>query len=519
MSRPLRSAVGLLVALCLTPVLIGCGRPAARAPVVVTWLAAHTAPAFDPDGPPDALRAALERHLSVGLIDRDTTGATRLGLAESAMVSGDSLVWTFRLRAGVRFTDGTAVTSTDVRNALVGGLGRPDHATRAWLLAAVVGIGDRRAAVPAIDCPDARTLTIRLSRPDRRFLDKLAVPGVSVPFRQRAGAWGAVVGTGPYRVLEAREGHSLTLVAVADAVGARALADTLRVRFVVGASRTLTAMRGEPVDVVWPLPPGILSERLPDSWLVIQRDALPARRLYLVLRPEAPPLGRVEVRAALASAFNREELLVALGPRGDAVRRWLPGVGTDYAWPRIETALERAARTAAVAARAGVAQRAGPTRPESFHVVLAYDADGVGAEIARSLQGQWARSGHYADLRACRGGEVATEMLGAGGSQARLVEAQASITGAEAELATLVLPMRGPAVGSFRTGWRTRDLDRWVAWPEPAPGFDVSAAQSRLAEDRVVLPLATLPWQLAVRSGGDRPVVHIATGPVWTVAH
>ena len=99
------------------------------------------------------------------------------------------------------------------------------------------------------------------------------------------------------------------------------------------------------------------------------------------------------------------------------------------------------------------------------------------------------------------------------------MEAQASITGPEAELATLVLPMRGPAVGSFRTGWRARDLDRWVAWPEPAPGFDVSAAQSRLADDRVVLPLATLPWQLAVRSGGNRPVVHIATGPVWTVAH
>lgn len=512
--------------LCVASVLSGCSRPTARAPVVVTWLAAHTAPAFDPDGPPDALRAALERHLSVGLIERDTTGATRLGLAESATVSADSLVWTFRLRAGVRFTDGTAVTSGDVRNALLGGLGRPDHATRAWLLAAVVGIGDpRRAATPAIECPDARTLSIRLSQPDRRFLDKLAVPGVSVPFKRRAGEWAAVVGTGPYRVLEAREGHSLTLVAVADAVGARALADTLRVRFMIGASRTLTAMRGETVDLVWPLPPGILTERLPDSWLVIQRDALPARRLYLVLRPEAPPLGRVEVRAALASAFNREELLVALGPRGEGVRRWLPGVETDYAWPRIETAVERAARTASAAGERHEGehrereQDSDPARTESFHVVLAYDADGEGAEVAAALQGQWARSGHYAELRACRGRAVATEMLGAGGSQARLVEAQTPITGAEAELATLVLPLRGPAVGSFRTGWRTRDLDRWTAWPEPAPGFDVTAVQDRLAAERVVLPLATLPWQMAVRSAGGRPVVHIATGPGWTVPH
>jgi hypothetical protein len=279
-------------------------------------------------------------------------------------------------------------------------------------------------------------------------------------------------------------------------------------------------MRHGGADAVWPLPPGSLNQPVPSDWLVVQRDAIPARRLLLVVRPEAPPFGRLEARTALASSFNREELLGSLGARGEPVRRWLPGAAPDYAWPRIEGAIDRATRSATAAARMGDRPRSGdPARTESYHLVVAYDADGTGAEVARSLQEQWSRAGHYAELRPLRGAEVAPELLGSGGSQVRLVESQPMITGAEAEVATFVLPMRGPAVGSFRTGWRTRDLDRWIVLPEPAPGFDAATVQARLAADRVVLPLASIPWQWAARVGGTPPIVQAAMGPGWTVTH
>lgn len=518
MSRSLSRSC-LLWWLAAASIWTGCSKVAPPPKRTVQWLAAHAAPAFDPDGPPDALRAALERHLSVGLVERDSTGELRLALAASAKVSSDSLVWTFTLRDSLRFTDGTPLTSADVQRALIAGLGRRDHATRSWLLAAVAGVGDaRRAATPAIECPDVRTLQITLTRPDRRLLEKLAVSGVSTPFKSRSGEWGQVVGAGPYRVLRAHEGQALTLVAAGPVGGVQPTVDTLRIRFTIGAARTLNAMRNASADLVWPLPPGLLTQRLPKEWAVVQRDAQPARRLLLVVRPESPPFGRLEPRTALASSFNREELLAALGARGEAVRRWLPGAEQDYEWPRIESVVDRAARSLTEAERRP--GRVGePQRTESFHVVLAFDADGVGAEVARSLQGQWARAGHYAELRPRRGAEVAAEMLSSGGSHARLVESQAPVEGAEAELATLVLPLRGPAIGSFRTGWRTREFDRWIALPEPAPGFDAAAVQARLAEDRVVQPLATIPWQMAVRLGGLPPVVQVATGPGWTLLH
>ena len=97
-----------------------------------------------------------------------------------------------------------------------------------------------------------------------------------------------------------------------------------------------------------------------------------------------------------------------------------------------------------------------------------------------------------------------------------MVESQALLTGAAAELALLVAPLRGPAVGGFRTGWRTREFDRWLALPDAPPGLDPDAAQRVLAAEQVVLPLAGLPWQLAIRSGGPAPAVHPAFGPGWT---
>ena len=474
-------------------------------------------PAFDPDGPPDALRWALERQLSLGLTERDSSGVAQLALADSVTASADSLTWTFRLRAGTRFTDGSPVTSAHVRDALTAGLARTDHSTRAWLLAAVSGVAQVRAGKPlpplGIAVPDERTLVLRLSRPDRRLLDQLSVPGVSTPWKSRTGRWADAIGLGPWRVASADGERALTLVAAAPVAGVAARAETLHVRFTTGAARVRTALRMGNADVVWPLPPELLTQPLPAEWSVVQHRSLPERRLLLVLRADVPPTTKPEVRHALAHALNREELLAALGGRGASLRRWLPGARGDYPWARFETRTDQAARHTAREPRT---PGRGDGRPESYHFVLAYEAELAGAEIARVLQGQWARAGHYAELRPLRGADAVHEALSAGTAQAQLVESQALLTGAEAELALLVAPLRGPAVGSFRTGWRTREFDRWLALPDAPSGGDPDAVQRVLAAEQVVLPLAGLPWQLAIRTGGQPPAVHPAFGPGWT---
>ncbi len=526
-----------LVAVLALALFAGCATRETPAPVTVAWYAGRTLPAFDPDGPPDALRVALERHLSRGLVERDTSGALLPGLADSIGCSSDSLVWTFRLAEGLRFTDGSPVTSDHFRDALRGGLAREDHATRSWLLGAVRGVSQVRAgrALPAlgIETPDPRRVRLRLAMPDRRLLDKLAVPGVSTPWKQRAGEWAAAVGVGPYRMLAGTDGRSFTLVAADPVAGVEPSLDTLHVTFGSGSPRARSVLRRRLADVIWPLPPGLLEQPLSDEWSVSRHRVEPARRLLLVLRADMPPLTRVAARRSLAHALNREELLSALGTRGTPVRRWLTGSARDFDWPRLETAVERAERLAAEASatperratesRSPAGLRAGEARSladrgdrrHSWHLVLAYDADLAGAQVAPVLQGQWERAGHYVDLRALRGRAATAEPLRAAAAPAQLVESQAPFAGVEAELAQLVMPLRGPAVGGARTGWRTRDLDRWLTATGTTSGLDPDAVQAVIESERIVLPIAGLPWQMAVRRGVAQPAVHPAFGPEW----
>ena len=267
MSRSARRRVLALLAIVSALLPAGCSAPRAPARVATVWLAGHPLPAFDPDGPPDALRQALERQLSRGLVEADSTGRVGPALADSLGCSRDSLTWTFRLRGDARFTDGSPVTSADIRDALMGGLGRDDHATREWLLAAVRGVASarsgRRAPAIGIETAGPSRLVIRLAAREPRLLEKLAVPGVSTPWKRRKGSWRDAVGVGPYRVAAADGDRMLTLAAAATPAGVRAAADTLHVRFLSGAIRVRNILRRSGADVVWPLPPGSSTHR---SW-------------------------------------------------------------------------------------------------------------------------------------------------------------------------------------------------------------------------------------------------------------
>lgn len=484
-----------------------CERKAPPAPSVATWVAALTQPAFDPDGPPEPVRWSLERLLSRGLVELDSTGAVRPACAERYEFGTDSLSLTFHLRADLRFTDGTRVTSADFRDALQGGLARSDHGTRAWLLMALQGIERVRAGKPlpalGIETPDERTLVLRLARPDSLLPRRLALPGVATPWRVRAGTdWAHAIGTGPYRIAAADGVRALTLVRADSLSSARASTDSLFVRFVVGAPRVRALLRSGHVDLVWPTPPALLTQPLPAGYADLRREAFPPRRLLMLMRADMPPTTRLEARHALSHATDRRELLEALGPSGTALEGWLPGGGA-FEYPSFD---EGEVRQWLARGHLGA----------SFHVVLAYDADRSGAEIARALQGEWARLGLYAELRTLRGAEAAAQPLASAAAHVQLVESQALLGGAEAEVAALVSPMRGGPVGAYRSGWRTREFDPWIAVPQPATPLDAVAAQSRLTEERLALPLAGLPWQWVKRVGGGIGRFHPRFGPEFS---
>lgn len=475
--RPLAAA--LAAAAFLLP---GC-TPRPVPPVVVRWLVARPEPRFDPDGPPQPERQALERLLTRPLVERDSAGP-RPGAAESWSWSRDSLTLTFRLPAGLRFTDGTPCRSLHFEHALRAGLGRRDHGTRTWELAPLRGVESVRAGRPlptlGIETPDSATLVLRLSRRDPALLERLARPGVAEPWKERgAGSWGDAVGLGPMRVVATVPGQRLTLAA--DGPG---LPDTVAVRFAIGEGRTRAVLRAGAADLVWPLPPFLLDEPIPPGYRVGRRSS--TRSLALVMRADLPPTSRQATRRALILGINRPDLVRSLGSAASPPGPLIPGA-RPFEAPGYD--LDQM-RKWMVQGRLG----------RSFHVALAYDADGPAARIARQVQGAWSRSDVYVALLPRRGAAWPAEALGGNRSHLLLAEYEPLAPGLAGAVAPLVMPLRGPAIGSFRTGWRTRDFDGLAAGTAataPAPG-DV---QLRLEQELVVVPIARLATEWVERDG------------------
>ena len=482
----------------LLVVVAGCGTPGAP-PTTLTWRVGQTEPPFDPAGPADPVRWTLERLTGEGLVDEDSTGRIIQAAAHRWEVTPDGLTYTFLLRPGLRYDDGSECTSADFRRAIEEGLARVDHSTSTWLLSPIVGVDRVRAGRPlpalGIATPDEQTLVLRLARADPTLLHKLALPGVSMPWATGApqGGWGG--GIGRYRVVSREPGRRLVLARRAAAEDA----DTVRVEFSVSASRVGTALRQDRADLFWPLPPGMLAQALPPGYRQVVQPARPARRLWLVMRHDLPPTRKIQARRALAHGLNRPGILAALGARAADPGTWLSGGGV-LDLPRRDAA---AVREWLERGRMG----------RSMHVVMAYAADGMGADIARMMQTEWAGLALDVELRPLRRAAMAAASLGRGGAQLLLVEAQPPLGEPGAELAGLVSPRTAPPVGTFRTGWATREFDRWIGPQPPGTPLDMELVQRRLGEELSVVPLARLPWLWVEREGGPRVGWHPHFGP------
>jgi len=499
-----RSRAGVLAAALLLGGTACGGRPSR--PVTRTWLAGRTAPAFDPSGPQDAVRWSLERLLTRGLVEEDAAGRIVPVAAERVEASRDSLAFTFHLRRELRFTSGARCRSADFRAVLERGLQRTDHATAVWALAAVRGVDAVRRGRPlpalGIRTPDDSTLVLELSRRDPSLLRKLALPGLCTAWapRDTAAGWKDAIGLGPYRVL--REDPRRLLLVRARPRGQAAepaWPDTVHVRFEPVIARLRAALRTGRVDLLWPVPGALLTDPLPEPYRRATAPASPLRRLLLVIRADVPPTTKLAARRALAHGLNRSEVTSLLGEGARDPAGWWSGAAA-FEFPRLD-----AQEVAAWLERGRLGR--------SFHVVMLLDADGAGTTVARSLQGEWARLSLSVDLLPLRGKPLAEESLQGWRAQLALLEWQPLNADPAAELAGLVLPPSGPAVGPFRTGWRTREFDPWTRPGKPAEPLDLDAVERRLAEQLVALPIADLDWMWIERSGTGGAGAHPHFGP------
>lgn len=247
------------------------------------------------------------RQVYEGLVDLEP-GGFRIApkLAQTWGPSADGMVWTFRLRSGVRFHDGSAFDA----QAVLLNFERAKEFAR-------FGLG---TIITKVEAPDTSTVVFTLSSPYAPFLATLASGsfGIVNPicFRQGPG-WSTAAsqcaqGTGPFRIQAGawRAGESLTLQRNGaywsrDADG-RTLpyVDTLIFRAVRDDAARVAELRSGGVAVSLDIGPSSLAAVRSDPSLAVRRR--PSYDVsYLGIGTAVKPFAAANVRRAVALALDR----------------------------------------------------------------------------------------------------------------------------------------------------------------------------------------------------------------------
>jgi len=206
-------------------------------------------PILNPVLSPDIGSVLVNKVIFPGLVRPDDQLRPSPDLATSWTVSSDGKVYTFALRRGVRWHDGVPFTSRDVqytfeqiRDPKAGGFLWSDY-----------------TAIDRVETPDSFTVRFVLKSPFAAFLTLLGYNTGIIPEHAFHGKPIAdntgfnrttPIGTGPFRVVSAVPGSSLTLEANPDYYGPRPKLAGIVFKLVPDANAQIAALRAGELDLI-----------------------------------------------------------------------------------------------------------------------------------------------------------------------------------------------------------------------------------------------------------------------------
>ncbi len=166
--------------------------------------------------------ACLAVNMFEGLYTYDKDGNLQPALAENTEISEDGLTYTFTLRDGLKWSDGTDLTAKDFEYAWKRAAAPETAADYGYMFDAIAKNDD--GALDVVASEDGKTLTVKLVAPCAYFLDLAAFPAyLPVPQAQveaaagwetNPGAWAAEAGfvtNGAYTMTAWKHEESMVL--------------------------------------------------------------------------------------------------------------------------------------------------------------------------------------------------------------------------------------------------------------------------------------------------------------------
>ncbi len=266
-----------------------------------------------------------------GLLKPDTQGNLIPAVAEDYTVNDTADEYTFTLREGVRFHDGSEVTVGDVVYSL----------TRAAGLETGEPLVATLAGVSSVEAPNDSTVVVTLSAPDAEF--PAYVTAAIIP--EGSDPADGIIGTGPFRYVSRSPQENIVIERFDDYWGEPAKCSKVTFKIIDDSQAMVMGLHSGAIDLASHLDASQAAEL--SELNVLEGSMNLVQAMYL--NNARPPFDDIRVRQAMCYAIDKHMVIdLACDGHGTALGSSMyPAFGrffdeslTDYYEPDVEKAVE-----------------------------------------------------------------------------------------------------------------------------------------------------------------------------------
>ncbi|WP_424982444.1 ABC transporter substrate-binding protein [Maritalea sp. S77] len=286
---------------------------------------------------------SMIKSLFDGLMDYKP-GTTELvpDLAESYTISDDGLVYTFKLKPGVKFHNGRELVAADVKYTLDRVVNPKTQSPGAGFFAAIDGFDAASAGdaegLSGVNAVDDQTVEITLSRPDATFLHVMALNFAHVVPKEVVEEHGQdfgkhPVGTGAYEMTDWTLGQHV-IFSRFDDYHVEGLPKLDQITFEVGQEPIVALLRLErgEIDIAGDgVPPAKFLEVTGNpeyDGSIVEGSQLHTG--YITMNTQMAPFDNLKVRQAVNMAINKDRIVRIINGRAVPANQPLPPLMPGY---------------------------------------------------------------------------------------------------------------------------------------------------------------------------------------------
>ncbi|MGB0482079.1 MAG: ABC transporter substrate-binding protein [Alphaproteobacteria bacterium] len=247
-----------------------------------------------------AIDQVLYANVFEGLTRFGPDGSVQPGLAASWTISDDGLSYTFQLREGVTFHDGTTFEASDVVFSL--DRARAEDSTNAQKALF--------AGIESVEALGDSSVRIDLAAPQGNFLFNLAWgDAVMVAPESIGDIKNLPIGTGAFRFEQWRRGDQISLSRNADYWGEAASLEAATFKFISEPTAAYAAMLAGDIDAFYsyPAPENLAQFERDPRFTVLSGNT--EGETILAMNNQQAPFDDIRVRKAVSHAIDRQAII------------------------------------------------------------------------------------------------------------------------------------------------------------------------------------------------------------------